>query len=83
MLVVFVPISFLKAPEERHIVSLLRSCMFFCSPFCNQHFAPMELKPVDGVNLAPMGLRPSVWGKALLFRDALNISCGYAARREA
>ena len=58
MLVVFVPTSFLQAPEERHIVSLLRSCMSFRLSFFYQHFAPNGAKAGWAVNLAPIGASP-------------------------
>jgi len=58
MLVVFVPISFIKAPEERHIVSLLRSCRLFACLSATNISLLMELKPVDVVNLTPMGASP-------------------------
>ena len=38
-------------------MSLLRSYLSFCAPFCYKHFAPNGAKTVHGfLNLAPIGL---------------------------
>ncbi len=46
MLVAIRSTPFPKAPEERHVVSLLRSYRSFGRPLCYQYFAPDGAKTV-------------------------------------
>ena len=53
MLVVIRRMPFPKAPEERHVVSLLRSYLFFGLPLRYQHFAPSGAKTGFAPNEVP------------------------------
>ena len=56
MLVVFVSIPFLKAPEERHIVTSSGATRLFACLSATNISLLAELKPADGINFALMGV---------------------------